>query len=130
MLVVDASCLVEALLGGVGAEPVRRRLAEDPDQLAPHVIDVEAFGAIRSAYLRGRIDRTAAEQAIADLAEWPGERIGHRRLLDRAWELRASVRGWDAMYVALAESVGAPLVTLDGHLARADGPRCEIELVR
>ena len=117
------------LLAGPDAEPVRQRLAGDPDHLAPHVIDVEVFGVIRGAYVRGELDRTAAEQAVDDLAEWPGERIGHRLLLGRAWELRATVRGWDAMYVALAETVGATLTTLDGRLARAEGPRCEIELV-
>ena len=59
----------------------------------------------------------------------PGERFGHRALLERAWELRATVRGWDAMYVTLAEVLEVPLITLDGRLARATGPRCVIELI-
>lgn len=130
MLVVDASCLCEVLVGGVAAEAVRRRLDEDRDQVAPHVVDVEVFGVIRGAHLRGSLDRTAANQALDDLADWPGERLGHRLLLARAWELRATVRGWDAMYVALAESLGATLVTLDERLARAEGPRCPIEVIR
>jgi hypothetical protein len=49
-----------------------------------------------------RLDRTEAAQAVEDLAAWPGERFGHRLLLDRAWELRDAVRGWDAMYVTHA----------------------------
>ncbi|MEZ5239295.1 MAG: hypothetical protein R2716_10245 [Microthrixaceae bacterium] len=51
-------------------------------------------------------------------------------LLGRVWELRANLTGYDATYVALAEALGAPLVTADGRLARASGPRCVITVVR
>ncbi len=129
MLVVDASCLYEVLAGTIASEPIRRRLAADPDQAAPHVIDVEVLGVVRRALLLGRLDRTAADQAIDDLREWPGERYGHRILLPRAWELREAIRGWDAMYVALAEALGATLVTTDGRLGRAPGARCPVEVV-
>jgi hypothetical protein len=61
--------------------------------------------------------------------DWPGERFGHRWLLDRVWELRDSVRGWDAFYVALAEAFDATLLTLDARLARAHGTTCRIEVV-
>jgi predicted nucleic acid-binding protein len=68
-------------------------------------------------------------QAVEDLGAWPGERFGHRLLLERAWQLRESVRGWEAMYVALAEALGAPLVTTDRRLAAAKGPTCSIEAI-
>ncbi|HEX2362004.1 MAG TPA: type II toxin-antitoxin system VapC family toxin [Jiangellaceae bacterium] len=129
MLVVDASCLCEVLIGGTKARQIGDRLASDPDQAAPHVVDVEVFGVIRRELLRGRLDRTAASQAIEDLEAWPGERFGHRSLLARAWELRDTVRGWDAMYVALAEALDAVLVTTDRRLANAPGPECQIEMI-
>ena len=129
MLVVDASCLCEVLIGAPRAEAIRRRLASDEDQMAPHIVDVEVFGVIRRERLRGRLDRTEAAQAIEDLAAWPGERFGHRLLLARAWELRDNVRGWDAMYVALAEALDAVLITTDRRLAAADGPACRIETI-
>ena len=72
MLIVDASCLVAALIGVAGSEAVRARLAADGDHVAPHVIDVEVFSAIRREHLRGHLDRTAAAQAVEDLGEWPG----------------------------------------------------------
>jgi predicted nucleic acid-binding protein len=78
---------------------------------------------------QGRLDSTAAAQAIDDLQSWPGERYGHRSLLARVWELRESVRGWDAIYVALAEVLEATLVTLDGRLAAAVGSACAIEVI-
>ena len=127
MLIVDASCLCEVVIGGPGAEVIRTRLAADPDHAAPHIIDVEVFGVIRREHRRGSLDRTEAAQAVEDLESWPGERFGHRLLLARAWELRGTVRGWDAMYVALAEALDAVLVTTDRRLAAATGPECTIE---
>ena len=129
MLVVDASCLCEVVIGGPSAETIRNRLRADSDQAAPHIIDVEVFGIIRREHQRGHLDRTEASQAVEDLEAWPGERFGHRRLLARAWDLRDSVRGWDAMYVALAEALDAVLLTTDGRLAAAPGPSCPIELI-
>ncbi len=129
MLVVDASCLCEVLTGGPGAEAIRDRLAGDRDHAAPHIVDVEVFGVIRREHLRGHLDRTEASQAVEDLETWPGERFGHRLLLARAWELRNTVRGWDAMYVALAEALDAVLVTTDRRLVAATGPTCRIEAI-
>jgi predicted nucleic acid-binding protein len=129
MLVVDASCLFEVVADTPRASQIAARLATDVDQVAPHVIDVEVLGVIRAQHLRGRLDGTAAGQAVADLRDWPGERFEHRWLLDRVWRLRDSVRGWDAFYVALAEAFDATLLTLDERLAGAHGPKCRIELV-
>jgi predicted nucleic acid-binding protein len=129
MLVVDASCLYEVVADAAQAEQVRDRLAADPDQAAPHLIDAEVLGVVRRDHLLGRLDATAALQAVDDLREWPGERFGHRSLLERAWELRQNVRTWDALYVALAEALGATLVTLDGRLARVGSVECPVEVI-
>ena len=128
MLVVDASCLAEVALAGPDAEPVRGRLGADPEQAAPHLADAEVLGVVRRAHLRGELDLTAAGQAIEDLRSWPGTRVDHRPLLGRAWELRHSLTAADALYVALAEALDAPLLTLDTRLARAEGPRCTVEI--
>ncbi len=129
VLVVDASCLYEVVADATLAEGVRRRLAGDPDHAAPHVVDIEVVSVIRRDHLLGRLDDTAASQAVEDLRDWPGERFGHQPLLDRVWDLRATVRGWDAAYVALAEALGATLLTLDSRLAAAPGARCRIEVI-
>ncbi len=130
MLVVDASCLYEVVADTPHAEAIRQHLAADPDHAAPHVIDAEVLGVIRRHHLTGALDPTAAAQAVDDLADWPGERYGHRALLARAWELRAAVRSWDALYVALAEALNATLLTTDVRLAAAPGPQCPIDVVR
>lgn len=129
MIVVDASCLFETVVDSPRSERLRARLAADPDHAAPHIVDIEVFSLIRRDHLEGTLDSTAAALAVDDLRSWPGERYGHRGLLARAWELRHSVRGWDAAYVALAEALDATLVTLDGRLARASGPTCPIEVM-
>ena len=129
MLVVDASCLYEVVVDGTFAESVRLRLAADPDHAAPHVVDIEVVSVVRRDHQLGRLDDTAAAQAVEDLRDWPGERFGHQPLLDRVWALRATVRGWDAAYVALAEALGATLLTLDARLAAAAGPHCPFDVV-
>jgi predicted nucleic acid-binding protein len=111
------------------SDEIAARLTAEVDQGALHIIDAEVIGVIRAQHLRGRLDGTAAGQAIADLRDWPGERFGHRWLLERAWQLCDSVRGWDALYVALAEAFDATLLTLDARLARTHGPTCRVELV-
>ncbi len=126
MLVLDASALFEVLADTPGAESVRAILAADPDHAAPHLIDAEVLLVIQTQHRSGSLDRTAASQAIDDLRSWPGERWSHHPLLERAWDLRDNVRGYDALYVALAEGLEATLLTLDPRLARAPGPRCRI----
>jgi predicted nucleic acid-binding protein len=129
MLIVDASCLYEVVAGAARAESVRARLALDQDHAAPHVIDAEVLGIIRRDHMLGRLDRTAAQQALEDLRDWPGERFGQRSLLERAWELRDTVRTWDALYVALAEALDTTLLTLDERLGRIKGLSCKVEVL-
>ena len=50
-------------------------------------------------------------------------------LLPRIWELRNNLTAYDAAYVALAEALGAPLLTRDKRLSSAAGHRARIEMV-
>lgn len=129
MLIVDASCLYEVVADTARADDVRVRLAADPDHAAPSVVDVEVVSVIRRDYRLGRLDATAANQAVEDLRDWPGERFGHRQLLGRVWDLKGSIRTWDAFYVALAEVLDGTLITADARLVGASGPRCTIDVV-
>jgi predicted nucleic acid-binding protein len=126
MLVVDASVLFEIVADTPRSESLRTYLETDADQLAPHLIDAEVLSVIQVKHRTGALDTTAAGQAVDDLRTWPGERWGHQLLLERAWELRDNVRGYDALYVALAEAMGATLLTLDERLARAPGIDCRV----
>ena len=47
----------------------------------------------------------------------------------RDWELRHSVGAYDALYVALAVALDAPLLTADGRLAAAPGHRADVRTI-
>ena len=126
MLVVDASALFEVVADTPNSTVLRPLLHADQDHVAPHLIDAEVLSVIQAQHRAGALDETAAAQAVDDLAAWPGERWSHRPLLARAWELRGNVRSYDALYVALAEALGATLLTLDNRLVRAPGTRCRV----
>lgn len=128
MLVVDASVLFEVVADTSESERIRTRFTDDVDHAAPHLVDAEVLSVIQTQHRRGALDLTAASQAVDDLRSWPGERWPHRPLLTRAWELRDNVRGYDALYVALAEALGATLLTLDERLAHAPNIECRVEV--
>ena len=128
MLVVDASVLFEVVADTASSEALRAYLVSDTEHAAPHLVDAEVLSVVQSALRRGALDPTAASQAVSDLALWPGVRYPHQPLLERAWELRHNVRGHDAMYVALAEALGATLLTLDHRLASTAGIACTVEV--
>jgi predicted nucleic acid-binding protein len=130
MKVLDASVLVEYLTGGEHAESAERHLMSSPGWLwAPFLVDAEVGHALRGAARAGEISARAARAALGDLMEMRLQRVSHHLLAERAWEMRQNVSFYDALYVALAEALEAPLLTLDARLAKAPGLRAEIELV-
>jgi predicted nucleic acid-binding protein len=131
MKVLDASVLVEYLTDGEYAASSRRHLSGSPGWLwAPHLVDAEVGQALRGVVRAGELTPKAAKAALADLMELRLQRVSHHLLAERAWELRENVSFYDALYVALAEQLEAPLVTLDARLAKAPGVRAEIEVVQ
>ena len=92
--------------------------------IATQLLPYEVAAAFRNRELQGTIDATTASMAHQDILSLPVELWPHRPLAARAWALRSSVTYYDACYVALAELLDAPLLTLDRRLARAPGPRC------
>ncbi len=98
--------------------------------ICPHLADSQIVHAIRSQVLRGEVGAADATRAIETWGRLGIERVGVTGLLGRIWELRDNLSAYDASYVAVAESLSMPLVTADGRLARAPGPRCTITVVR
>jgi predicted nucleic acid-binding protein len=130
MAVLDASVLVEYLAGGERASEARRRIFQDPGRLwAPHLIDAEVGHVLRRATLVGELSERVARGALESLAELPLRRASHRGLLHRAWSLRANVSFYDGLYIALAERLDLPLLTLDARLAGAPGLRVGVEVI-
>lgn len=95
---------------------------------APHLIDLEVAHVLRKLNLRRILSDVRARQALADLEGLGIVRHEHDIFLPRIWALRATLTAYDAAYVALAETLNAPLITLDRKLARASGHRARIEV--
>jgi predicted nucleic acid-binding protein len=125
MLVIDASVLVDALLV---AGPTRIRLASDNLQ-APELIDAELLSVLRRLVLADNLREGHALQALVTANRLGLRRHPNRFLWPRAWELRTNLSAYDALYVALAEQLNAPLLTADARLARAPGLRCRVEVL-
>jgi predicted nucleic acid-binding protein len=130
VLVVDASVLVEYLTEDRPGRGLARRLDEEAGWLwAPAVVDAEVGHALRANVRRREIEAPHAEAALEDLMSMRLERVSHGFLAERSWQLRDNLSFYDGLYVALAEALGAPLLTFDARLARAPGVRAEVELV-
>jgi predicted nucleic acid-binding protein len=129
VIVLDASALLEFLLQTPLGARVEARLVREDEFHSPHLVDVEVAQGLRRLVRAGEVSPHRAAAAIADLAELDLHRHPHLDLLTRAWTLRENVTAYDAMYVALAEALDAPIVTCDTPLAKAPGHRARIELI-
>jgi predicted nucleic acid-binding protein len=130
VIVVDASALLEFLLQTLLGARVEARLFRDEHDLhVPHLLDVEVIQALRRLVRAGEVSSGRADEAIADLTDLDIHRHAHLDLLGRAWKLRDNISAFDAMYVALAEAIEAPIVTCDRLLGRAPGHRARIEVI-
>jgi predicted nucleic acid-binding protein len=118
--VTDASALLEYLLGTSAAARVRATVRlPDVDLHVPALCDIEIVSGLRRAAFRRILSDQRAAEAIEDYKDLPLTRHGHRSLLARILDLRANFSAYDATYVALAEEIGADLLTADNRLARA-----------
>lgn len=120
MIVVDASAVCELLLRG----PADQRLldlviAPGASVHAPDLVNVEVLHVLRRIARGGAIAPDRCDEVRGDFADLPIHTYPSWPLLGRAWALRENVTVYDAMYVALAEALGAKLVTADRALARA-----------
>lgn len=130
MIVVDASALLEFLLQtSLGARVEARLFRRDVELHAPHLVDVEIVQALRRLVRTGEVSSNRADEAVADLRDLNLHRHAHIDLVSRAWKLRDNVSAYDAMYVALAEALAAPIVTCDAPLSKAAGHRARIEVI-
>jgi predicted nucleic acid-binding protein len=130
VIVLDASAAVAVFLNlGSGASRIRERMAEEDDDLhVPHLFEVEVMNVLRRYSLSGALSQDRARLALSRLSTLRITRYPHTSLIERIWELRHNLTAYDATYIALAETLEAPLVTTDARLARASGIRAEVEI--
>jgi predicted nucleic acid-binding protein len=130
VIVLDASAVIDLLLGSEAGTRISTRLAAPDETLhAPHLLDLEVAQVLRRYEAAGLLSASRARQALDDLADLGVVRYAHEDLLPRIWHLRRNLTAYDAAYVALAEALDAPLLTRDGKLAAAPGHRAHVEVV-
>lgn len=131
MIVVDASVVVDALV--VPADRGRRArlvMGRDVEWSAPHHLVVETFAVLRAYTLKGLLTAEEGKEAVQRLTRMTFDLVGVDDLVEDMWEMRHTVSGHDAAYVALARRRGATLVTSDLRLAAAASALCRVEAVR
>ena len=130
MIVVDASAVLELLLGTPASETISQRLFREGESWhVPHLLDLEVAQVLRRYTTAAEIDEQRGSQALEDLQAMPLVRYPHTVLLSRIWQLRDNVTAYDAAYLALAEALAAPLVTRDGRLRNVPGVQAAVEVI-
>lgn len=130
IVVLDASATLELLLNTALGWRVRERIASPQVSLhAPHLLDLEVAQALRRYVREGSLGSERGRLALTHLAELDVVRYPHDVLLSRIWELRENLTAYDAAYVALAEALGAILLTCDGRIAGAPRHRARVQVL-
>jgi predicted nucleic acid-binding protein len=131
VIVLDASAVLDVLLNlEPHAATIRRRMLEEDRQLLTlHLLDAEVGQVLRRHVHRRELSTPRAKAALEDLAALPLQRYPLLPLLTRAFELRDNATVYDALYLALAEHAGAPLLTRDARLADVPGHSAAVEVV-
>lgn len=130
MLVPDASAMLAALtVDTPDGASARSALQAAAGLHAPHLLDLEVLSGLRGLLIGGKIEARRAAQSRTDFWDLPIARYPHRALSERVWELRHNLSVYDAAYVALAEILGATLLTSDAALTRAPGIGCDVQRI-
>ncbi len=130
MIVADSSAMVEFLLGRDETGFRVREAIAGSAVAAPFSIDLECVAAFRGLVLGRKLDPVDAAQSLETLDQMDLRRFEHAPYIHRVWELRDNMWPYDAIFVAIAESLDVPLVTVDKKYAGVPGLRCEIRNLR
>jgi len=123
-LVVDASLVVAALIDSGTDGRWAESMLESDALAAPHLLPVDVANVLRRAVAAGEVSADSASLAHADLLRLRISLFAYEPFANRVWELRGGV----SAYVALAESLDAPLATFDRRLTRSTGARCRFTI--
>ena len=126
MTVVDASILIAAFVENTEDAAWSRAEIARRDLSGPEFVLSEVSNVLRRMELINRITSDDAKSALDDILGFGLDLYPFTPYADRVWELRHNLTCYDAWYVALAEDLGCPLVTLDRRIARSGAIECEV----
>jgi predicted nucleic acid-binding protein len=116
-IVIDASALVDVVCELPNGDHARSVVADGDAVFAPAHIDAEVLSALGRLHRAG--DLVDANDRVELVRDFPIDRLPLPLLLPLAWSLREQIYLKDALYVALALTLDAALLTTDQRLARA-----------
>jgi predicted nucleic acid-binding protein len=129
VIVLDASAAIDWLLQTAVGQQIETRIYSRGESLhAPHLLDLEVAQVLRRLVREAAVSAQRADQAIEDLLSLRVTRYPHFIFLPQIWRLRNNLSAYDAAYVALADKLGATLITRDARLASASSRGMNIEL--
>ena len=128
MIIVDASVIFAALTDGGTAGAWASGALGIGDLAAPEILGAEVTNALRRAERLGLVDPTTATLAFRDLCDLPVRHFPFEPFALRVWDLRTNFSAYDAWYVALAEALDSPLLTLDQRMARAVAQQTKVDV--
>ena len=132
MIVADASVVVELLLGpgSPAGSVLARHFGDQRVVCAPYLLDAEVVQALRRLVLGRKMSIARVQASLDDLADLPIRRFPHTAFLSRAFALRANVTVYDGIYLALAEALGAPLISCDAALRDVPGCTATVRIMQ
>ena len=127
-VVADASVLVAALVDSGHEGKWAESVVAAGHLAGPELVLAEATNVLRRLERAGEVSGLEASASQRSLLQLDVELYPFAPFAERVWALRGNLTSYDAWYVALAESLACPLVTLDRRLSRAAGPRCTVRV--
>ncbi len=126
MIVVDASVLVAALIDNTDHAVWSSDIINEGELHSTAMVSAEVANSLRRMERLNKITELEAQLALINLPQLGLNLHPFDPVSNRIWDLRHNLTAYDAWYVALAEDLGCPLVTLDRRISRAGGVQCEV----
>ena len=124
MIAVDTNVMTHLLMGGEGSADAALLFEQDPEWAAPVILMSGLRNVLLGFVRHGALVPDQAKAMSDDAGAILGDRtatVTSAQVFDVA--LECGLTAYDAEFVALARTLGVPLVTLDGAILRgaADG---------
>jgi predicted nucleic acid-binding protein len=119
LVVIDASAGVEIVCDTRRGRALARLLPAGAEGWVPEHFYAEVLGVLRWQLRGQKLSESQASVAVGRLGGWHLHRASVAPLVPAAWSYRHNLTAADALYVVLAEQLGASLLTDDHRLTQA-----------
>jgi predicted nucleic acid-binding protein len=117
MIVIDASAMIELILGHSLGDEADALLAEGVQLAAPQLLQAEVLNALRKALLAKSLSKVTADLAVLDFSRLEISYFDAAPFVMDVWKMRDNFTSYDASYLVLAVRLSVPLLTRDKRFA-------------